>query len=136
MQRFNEVSGSMGWAPAGEQDIRVIMDAIARVRGGLMIDQQVVAPTASAKTSSGKPSQPAPADVRGLSSRTRNALEVIAQNPYFSRLRSSDQNERATAFKMIERLYNEMQTNGPEHLGKYGVDPALIEEAYAAISGN
>jgi hypothetical protein len=136
MQRFNEVSGSMGWAPAGEQDIRVIMDAIARVRGGLMIDQQVAAPTASAKTSSGKPSQPAPADVRGLSSRTRNALEVIAQNPYFSRLRSSDQNERATAFKMIERLYNEMQTNGPEHLGKYGVDPALIEEAYAAISGN
>jgi hypothetical protein len=37
---------------------------------------------------------------------------------------------------MIERLYNEMQANGPEHLGKYGVDPALIEEAYAAISGN
>ena len=136
MQRFNEVSGAMGWGPAGEQDVRVIMDAIARVRGGLMIDQQIAAPTASAKTATGKSAQPAPADMRGLSSRSRNALEVLAQNPYFSRLRSSDQNERASGFKMIERLYNEMQANGPEYLGRYGVDPALIEEAYAAISGN
>ena len=133
MQRFNEVSGAMGWGPAGEQDIPVILDAIARVSGGSYIPQEVEVPSSS-KSSSATSATPAAPSV-GMGQ--RNSLDNIsrtAADPTLRRmLQSGNTMEMQSAFMRLKNLY-EQSRRDPSVLSQAGISKADIEAVYSLLT--
>jgi len=133
MQRFNEVSGAMGWGPAGEQDIPVILDAIARVSGGSYIPQEVEVPSSS-KSSSATSATPAAPSV-GMGQ--RNSLDNIsrtAADPVLRRmLQSGNTMEMQSAFVRLKYLY-EQSRRDPSILPAAGISKADIEAVYSLLT--